>query len=313
MADASGAELAGVPLPALPPAGPVRPPRTTAGQKRPRLYDGVAAEPLSRPSAVARVRPSAAKPAVVTQLPPLPDPAPDVVERLYAVGWARSPGYPFWPCVIVDPGVAVEFPAVHSHYVSSSLPRKALVQYFGMHAPQFEVVSVPPGQHMAAVDPAAHVIGDDPVAGARTPAGPAFMPWGCSRHMEFQTGASRIPSKRANLRRAFKQAVLEAQKVHEEAPGGGLPAISLLASLPGLRVPRPPSSLAERGLQTHAVAAGIIPGLIQEAEGAGMDTLAVPAAPLTDPADLEVPPPPDRRHGNDDVWGLDGGTTEDEV
>lgn len=301
MADASGS---GDGTPSLP-SGPARPPRATAGQKRPRLYDSVASEVLSRPSAVARMRPAVAKPALVEPLPPLVV-SPDVASHLYTVGWARSPGYPFWPCAVIDPAAASEFPAVHALYASSHLPRKALVQYFGMNAPQFEVVSAPRAPVGGAVDHVA--VGDDPLREARAPVGPAFFPWGCSRQLEFEAGLRRIPSRQATLRRAFKQGILEARSVHDRGPGGDVHAVSALASIPGMRVLPPP---------TLTVSGGVVPGLLLEGDTQAVTTAAdvVPVASVwaAASAPAAVPPLPDGRLGNDDVWGLDGATAEDEV
>ena len=285
--------------------------RTTAGQKRPRLYDGIASESLVRPSAATRTRPTFAKPSPIAPpitSTPLPPPPPDVVHE---VGWARSPSYPHWPCVVVDPSVAVAFPAVHSLFVSSSLARKALVQYFGMHEPQFEVVSLPPRpladamieSLTSAVDPRGSSVdfsASHPASSAGS--GGTFLPWGCPRQTELEGGAAKIPLRRSGLRRAFKQGVQEARAVYEAGPQGGLARAAALAAVPGMRVVAPGGLRLAPPLAAAAVKS--IAGLDGET---GAEAPRVPIVPREPQTEARV------AGAEDDVWGLAGSTTEDEV
>lgn len=300
------------------PGAAIRQRRTTAGQKRPRLYDGIASESLVRPSAVTRTRPTFAKPSPIAPpvtTTPLPPPPPDVVHE---VGWARSPSYPHWPCVVIDPSVAVAFPAVHGLFVSSSLARKALVQYFGMHAPQFEVVSLPPRpvadatieSLASAVDP----MGDSVGLGAIHPAssagsGGTFLPWGCPRQAELEGGAAKIPSRRSGLRRAFKQGVQEARAVHEAGPQGGLARVAALIAVPGMRVVAPGVLVpVPAAFPVAAAAEQSIAGVGASGE-TGTETQRVQGVPQEPQPEAHVA----EALAEDDVWGLEGSTTEDEV
>ena len=279
-------------------SGVIRQQRATAGQKRPRLYDNIAAQALgvSAPSSVRHDKPSLRP--TIEPLLPLPALTPDEAALVHTVGWARSPGYQYWPCIIVDPSVAIGFPKVHARFVSSQLPRRALVQYFGMKAPQFEVVSIPLSMLVASPQ---HVDIDSNSSHSSV-AGPTFFLWGCVKQSQFEAGFSKLPSGRA-LRSAFKKALVDAAEFHSSAPRGDPLAVAALCHkagiitiLSGSVVPHPPHPAPVPGPR-----AAFIPGLLEASSDTEDEEAPGKQVPLR-------PPPA----ADDEVWGLDTDLTEDE-